>query len=159
MGSLLITQTKVIEISFNEQNFGTAKIKDCDILVAQLNHIKPIIGNDFYYDLLANIDNLSDDYKNLMDNYLLPCLAYYTKYVAMPDIVNSLSNKGVQLLNSEFSQHAQPKECERLEKSAYDKAVVLRDSMMEFINNNLVKFPKYVLLPTKKLTRRGGIVL
>lgn len=161
--TLLITADEVIKLSFVEgKNFIRSKIKDTMILTAQYNWIKPVLGDEFYASLLTEVsnDSLGSDNEILLDNYIKPCLAYYVKYSAMPDLMLQLTNKGGQKANSEYSDTITASERGEKREAAKATADTLRTVLVDYLNANATKYPNYsTSVMNGKKAIRGGILL
>jgi hypothetical protein len=160
--TLLITAQEVIDLSFSERtNFKAAKIRDNIISAAQEEWIRPVLSDGFYYKLLATTGTLDESHTELLENYVKPCLAFYVKYLALPDIENPTTNKGSQELYSENSKGVSEKEKATKRNGAKDIGDTLAGVLKRFIENNLDIFVMYekennVL---NRVTIRGGIIL
>lgn len=161
--TLLITADEVIKLSFVEgKNFIRSKIKDTMILTAQYNWIKPVLGDEFYASLLTEVsnDSLGSDNEILLDNYIKPCLAYYVKYSAMPDLMLQLTNKGGQKANSEYSDTITASERGEKREAAKATADTLRTILVDFLNAHAINYANYEVCVTKRKNAiRGGILL
>ena len=93
----LITASEVRTLAFIDQNINTSKIKDAYIEVAQEQYLRPLWGDDFYDEVLAAYD--TSPYTTLITQYK-PALAYYVKYIALPEIMVQITDKGALLANS-----------------------------------------------------------
>jgi hypothetical protein len=92
----MITAAEVQDLAF-DRKIETAKITDSIIEAANFSYIRPILTENFYDYVVANVA----DYQALVDDYIKPCLAYYIKYLIMPDIVTEVSERGAFILESE----------------------------------------------------------
>jgi hypothetical protein len=127
---LLISAADVIDIAITAKNFRADYIRDSMIEIAQENYLLPVLGSrteeaatdNIYNHLMATpYANLTAEYKTLIDEYIKPALAYYVKYLIMPDVYAQMTNVGIQQNNMEYSQtvsnadknaaRAQAKEC------------------------------------------------
>lgn len=160
---LLINADEVVDISFVEgKNFTRAKIKDTQILTSQYNWIKPVLGKNFYNSLLSEIkdDSIGENNQMLLDDYIKPCLAYYVKFVVMPDLMLQLTNKGGQKAHSEFSTTISASERGEKREAAKRTADTLKQILVDYLNDNHSDFPNYQRSSKKgKKPVRGGILL
>ena len=105
--TLLITATETVSLSFVDgANFKTSKIKDAVIFAAQEQWIRPILGDTFYYELQTQVRNNSLNNANLtlLNTHIKQTLAFYVKYVVLPDLSYNLSNKGIKESFGQYSK-------------------------------------------------------
>lgn len=78
------------------------------ILEAQEIHIQEILGSNLYYSLLNDFNTDTNTfslpkYKTLVEEYIQPCLLYYTLYESLDDLYAKVTNKSILIQNSENS--------------------------------------------------------
>lgn len=93
----LITPTEVRTLAFIDQNINTAKILTAYIEVAQESYLRPILGNDFYDEVLVNYSTVP--YSTLVTQFK-PALAYFVKYIALPEIMVQVTDKGALMAHT-----------------------------------------------------------
>jgi len=86
----LISPSEVKNKAINAKNFDVNLILDSYILAAELDDIKPILGDDLYDDIIANQSN----YTTLLV-YIKNALAFYVLIKALPFIYTHIVNRGV----------------------------------------------------------------
>lgn len=79
-----------------------------NIFTSQDIHIQTILGSTLYEDMLNNFVTSaqtfsSAKYVTLNDNYIQPCLMFYTLYESMDDLYAKITNKSILVQNSENS--------------------------------------------------------
>ena len=75
----IITPKQVVELAFVPEGLVTqTKITLLDIAIAESRYLLPIIGETLYEAILAG------RYTTLRDEYILPMVAAWTRYVAEP---------------------------------------------------------------------------
>lgn len=166
--TLFITAQQVIDLSFSERpNFKGDKIRDAKILAAQEEWIRPVLGKTFYKQVQSEIseNDITPDNVPLLADYIRPCLAFYVKYLILPDLENPLTNKGSQEL---FGQHSKPisKEDKAIKrKTAKQTADSLAGVLQRFIEDNIevdpTKYPLYKVTENIKnrVSIRSGVIL
>ena len=146
----LITSDEVITYVFiGEEKIKAAHIKSTAIDVAEKRFIIPLIGQDLfdavkggsYADLLAMIK---------------PCLAYFVRYVVLPDISISVNNMGIMHNSTDYASSVTNEDKRVLRQTALDNAQSLLDSIVHYLNDNYEDYPEF----TRKRKRVfSGIVL
>lgn len=161
----LISAQEVISKSFTNKNTLEVLIKENFIEVAQEQHLRPVLGNDFYDEIVKqnNDDNLSVDNKLLLDDFIKDALAFYVKFEALDDLSFNTTSKGVRSIDDEFTSPATDTQRANLALKIRSHADTLRDKMIRFIEDedNIDNYPTYKKFEnvTKSVTTFGGIVL
>ena len=161
--TLFISAQQVIDLSLSERpNFKADKIRDAIILAAQEEWIRPVLGDAFYHHLRQELlTELSENNTILIENFLRPCLAFYVKYLALPDLENPLTNKGSQELFGQQSK-AVSKEDKAVKRGvAKQTADTLAGVLKRFIESNKTVFTLYQEENNVKnrVSIRGGVIL
>ena len=91
----MITVQEVKDIAIVNSNLDTAYI-DQYILYSQRFYIRKFLGNDFYEELLDQIENatLTTDNTNILV-YIKNALAHYIVYESLPQVRNQIAKGGV----------------------------------------------------------------
>lgn len=113
MSNLIITQQYLKENGLINDNVDMKVITPTIILVQDI-YIHPILGTDLYNEVQQQItdstpntvDAVSADNQTLLDNYVLPCMLWYTLCEATPAFKYRYMNKGIMVKNSDNSQPA-----------------------------------------------------
>lgn len=161
----LISAQEVINTCFTNKNTLAILLKDSFIEVAQLQHIRPVLGDDFYDEIVLqnNNDSLTTDNKKLVDDFLKDTLAFYVKFEALEDISFNTTSKGVRSIDDEFTSPATDTQRANLALKIRSHADALRDKMIRFIEDedNIDKYPTYKKTEniTKTVSTFGGFVL
>lgn len=161
----LISAREVIDTCFTNKNTLPALIKDSFIEVAQLQHIRPVLGDDFYDEIVAQNESnsLTTANKKLVDDFLKDTLAFYVKFEALEDISFNTTSKGVRSIDDEFTSPATDAQRANLALKIRSHADALRDKMIRFIedDDNIDDYPTYKKTEniTKTVSTFGGIVL
>ena len=164
MAQLILAQ-EVISKSFTNKNTLELLIKENFIEVAQEQHIRPVLGDDFYDEIVKqnNDNNLSVDNKKLLDDFIKDALAFYVKFEVLDDISFNTTSKGVRSIDDEFTSPATDTQRANLALKIRSHADTLRDKMIRFIEDedNIDNYPTYKKFEniTKSVTTFGGIVL
>jgi len=101
MSNNLIPVADVIRIAYIT-SIDVNLIKDEVVITAQHTYIKPILGEVLYEEVIAN----QDQYPTLLGDFIMPCLAFYVKYLLYTQQVfetaqysNPESGKANELIN------------------------------------------------------------
>lgn len=161
----LISAQEVISKSFTNKNTLETLIKVNFIEVAQEQHLRPVLGDDFYDEIVKqNNDNtLSVDNKKLLDDFIKDTLAFYVKFETLDDLSFNTTSKGVRSIDDEFTSPVTNEQRANLALKIRSHADTLRDKMIRFIEDedNIDNYPTYKKFEnvTKSVTTFGGIVL
>jgi len=154
----LITSAQVVSLAFDDVNLYTSKIKDAHIYVAQEEYLRPLLGQDFYDDMIAKSEQ--SPYSDLITNYLIIPLAYFVKYVALPELTISVSSLGMNLVQPEGTIAATDRQAGLMREQAMDVAKALMDKAIRYIEDNETTFTEYNQADTVKSETKvlGGII-
>ena len=158
----LITAQEVITLSFTNASTQVGLIKDAYISRAELDFIKTRLGEDLYNVIAASPSTLDGKNLILYSTYLKPAMAYFVKYLALPDLHMNTTSAGIQMNNREFSTTAQSKERAELANATLSMANSFLDNGIRYIEHldNIDYFTTYrtseETKPNTKLL--GGII-
>ncbi len=142
-----VTASEVIANAFTNQATDTALISDSILDIAELAHIKPELGLDFYEELKIQNHNstLTTDNQALMTHYLKPALYWFTRFEVMNEIQYNTTSAGLVVNISEFSSPANVEQFNQMKSDTFRKAKVFLDDMIAFITHEdqVNKFPLY----------------
>ena len=135
--STLVTSAEVISNSFTNANTDTALISTNTILLAELAHIKPELGLDFYEEIKTQNHNstLTSDNTVLMNDFLKPALCWFVRFEVMNEIQYNTTSAGVVVNVSDFSTPANVEQFNQMKQDTYRKAKVFLDDMIAFIQH------------------------
>lgn len=155
MDRTLITPDEVREIAFSAtDHMDSAVIKDSKIVAAQNNYLRPAFNN--LYDAM-----LEGKYVDLVDKYIKPALAYYVRYGVIPDMSIQMGNNGMTVAYTSHTNAATDKQRDMLRRQALEDAGGFMREAVEFVENNLDKFPEYIKRDNvrHKVGRVGGLLI
>jgi hypothetical protein len=159
----LITALEIITTCFTNKSTDTALLKTQLIEIAQEEHIRPILGQDLYDLIVA--ENETQVYTGLNatlhTTYIKPCLAFYVKFEALPDMNMNTTSKGIISNNSEFGSQVSSAQRAELSIKVRSHADTLRDKMIRYIEDNPTSFTLYSTVENITTNNKflGGIVL
>lgn len=157
----IMTVAEVKTLAIVDSNLDTAYLDD-NILPSQRKWFRSFLGNDFYEEILGQVDNsatLTTDNNTLIEDYIKPALAHYVIYRALPRIRNQVAKGGVYNPLSETADVASGLDYGRLRDDYLTKAEELRLEIDFFIKDaredDATKYPLYC----KNESQSGGIIL
>ena len=143
----LVTAGQVISNSFTNFNTDPALISSNTILLAELAHIKSAIGKKFYEELKLqnNTDNLTVANQALMDDFLVRCLSWFTRFEVINEVQSNSSSMGIVHNIDEFATIVDPSELNAYKQDTYRKSEIYLQDMLEFLNDsdNSALYPTY----------------
>jgi len=119
------------------------------ILWSQDSDIQPILGSTLYdvFRTQLAIDpaggTLGAAYKTLLDSYIQVCLKHYVVAECMPMAHYKITNKGLQIQDSEQSQPASKTNVDFLVEKETNKAEWYRQRLIDYLCENSTDFPEY----------------
>ena len=144
----LVTAGQVISNSFTNFNTDPALISSNTILLAELAHIKSALGKKFYEELkLQNdTDDLTVANQALMDDFLVRCLSWFTRFEVINEVQSNSSSMGIVHNIDEFATIVDPSELNAYKQDTYRKSEIYLQDMLEFLNDSdsAALYPTYV---------------
>ena len=134
----LVTASEVISKSFTNQATDLSLISDELIAIAELAHIKPMLGLDMYEELKTQNDSsgtLTTANSDLLTHYLKDALCWYVRFEAMNEIQYNTTSAGLVVNVSEFSSPANVEQFNQMKSDTFRKAQVLSDDMIAYITH------------------------
>ena len=100
----MMTSTEVSTEAINDNYFDTAYF-DKYILTSQRKYVKPVLGVDYYDELLTQIEgaSLTPDNTIIVNSFIKPMLAHYIVYEVYSKIHTQLTNQGAMENDTEIS--------------------------------------------------------
>ena len=132
----IITTTEVLD-KIPNNDFDPALVAKY-IIKAQRKYIRPLLGEDFYDEILTQsaAASLTSDNTTLVNSYVKPCLAYYIIYESLPQIKNNISSSGVIELDHEFTRPANRGDYAALRSQILTDADDWRVEVIKFIKDS-----------------------
>ena len=147
---MLITPDEVIAIAGSDE-MKASLIKESKIIAAEYKYIKPVFGD--LYPVLSE-----KRYRGFVDKYIKPALAYYVRYMIIPDMSVILNNGGLALINPQYMTPATDHQRDLLQQTALSDAVALLQIAVDYVETHREEFPEY---RPRRLNSKfyGGIIL
>jgi len=159
----MMTSTEVSTQAINDNYFDTAYF-DKYILTSQRKYVKPVLGKDYYNELLTQIagGSLTTDNTIIVDNFIKPMLAHYIVYEVYSKVHTQLTNQGAMENNTEQSNHANNFEYSQSRDFYINKADFWKKDMIEYIkeakDDDSTKFPLFDDCDTPPQVNKKGII-
>lgn len=80
------------------------------IKLCQDMFIHPLLGSALYNKIVNDVPNVTGDYKTLLDDYIIDCLAWYILSESVTDISYQMWNKGVVRKSGDNIENPSPDE-------------------------------------------------
>jgi len=115
------------------------------ITAAEHNFLRPILGSQFYDELVAKFSNqtLSPDEILLMERYIQPAVLWRTIALALPWIQYNLRNKGLMVNTDDAAAAADFAQVKFMLNEAGGRANINEDLLVKFLTKNSNEFPEY----------------
>lgn len=152
MAKLLITAKEIIDRAIPDANFDEAYLKDRYIESAQLNYIRPILGDDFYDLVIAAPSSYS-----ALTPYIKDCLAFYVLVEALPLIHTHLTSRGVVSNSTDYTASAGRDLRSDMQKALIGWGDEYKDKMVRYLEDNTATYTSYA--NQVKGTLLGGILM
>lgn len=148
-----MTAAEVVTTAINNKNFDTALIKDDFILAAELDDIRPALGDDFYDAIVA----APASYTTLLV-YIKKALAFFTLVKALPFIHIHMNSLGVNTALGDNAPNATDRQRADLEESCQRTGEVHLQEMNRYLTNNNT-LTLYALWSGNSRQKFGGLLL
>lgn len=131
------------------------KIQDDLIESVAQKHILPILGEDFYDDIVANPSNY-----DTLKTYLLPVVANFIKYYILPDIHSEVSTAGINTITGQNKQPVPLESLATIRQSTLDAALLQGQRLLKYLTDNEDDLPLYSpgANPQNRVEIVGGMV-
>jgi hypothetical protein len=140
-----MTATEVIAKVFTNQNTDTSLITNEILRVAEIAHIIEPLGFDFFVHLKDAFQNGTQTAEEivLMDDWIKPTLAQFTKFELILEIQNQSTSSGIVGNIPEFASLVNASDLNVYKQDTYRKGKVLKEQMEKFLNKNVDEFPEF----------------
>jgi uncharacterized membrane protein len=151
----LITAAEVITYAF-DRSVDTTKIKDTDIKAAEVKHILPMLGEDFYDAVVAD----QTTYATLI-GYIKPVLAYWVAFYIMPRLWVETGTVGMARIQGQNRAVATNGEYEKARAAKQELAQLNTKTLTKYLSDNQSSYPLYFkgANPAERVRHVGGIVM
>jgi hypothetical protein len=138
----LLTAAEVISIAFNDKNYLSGKILSSHLEIAHEALLRPALGDDFYAELTDTVLTAGVN-KTFADTYLKGPLAWYVRYLILPEIYVHVSNTGLLMAQTEGTATASDKQAGLVRDQAKANADILMRKALFYLEENIDDFPTF----------------
>jgi hypothetical protein len=145
---LFISEQFIKDNSYIDDNVDVKVLRQV-IYTAQQMRIKPIVGTGIYDDLVTGVEagDLTNvggvNYKSLMDDYIQPCVEWWSLYESLLPLTLKIRNKGVQTQSSDNSQPQSMSDLKVYMDYLEDRAEWFSERATLFLCANESTYPKF----------------
>ena len=134
----LIDAGEVIDKTFTNKNTDPVLVSDNTIVLAELAHIRPLLGDKFYAELKLEHDTgtLTVANADFMNYYLEDCLSWFVRFEVINDVNSNISSSGVVHNVDEFSRIINQDTYNAFKQDTYRKAEIFARDMVDFLNES-----------------------
>jgi len=134
----LVTAGEVISNSFTNANTDTALISNNTILLSELAHLKPALGQKFYEEIKTQHNNgtLTVANQTLMDDFLTRCLCWFVRFEVINEVQSNSSSAGIVHNIDEFATIIDPAELNVYKQDTYRKAEIYLKDMIDYMTDS-----------------------
>tara|TARA_R110000824_G_scaffold72_4_gene243 strand:+ start:1226 stop:1837 length:612 start_codon:yes stop_codon:yes gene_type:complete len=132
----LVNAGEVIDKTFTNKNTDPVLVSENTIILSELAHIRPLLGEKFYAELKLEHDTgtLSVNNQAFMTYYLEDTLSWFVRFEVVNDIMSNISSSGVVNNIDEFSRIISQDTYNTFKQDTYRKADIFANDMMDFLN-------------------------
>ena len=141
---LFISETFLKQNTQVSDNVDVKYIREA-ILWTQDSEIQTVLGSTLYNRLKDDITNstLAGDYQTLVEDYIQGCLKHYVTAECMPMAHYKITNKGLQIQDSEQSSPASTSSVNFLVEKETNKGDWYKQRLINYLCENSSSFPEY----------------
>lgn len=145
MATLLISENRVKKLTGLDENITSDQLSNF-ILQAQDLIVQSVLSTRFFKHIKEAVvaGTLTDDEKELLNNYIGPVLAHYSFYYALPSLNYKAKNKSVLKGTSEEAVNVDLTEFKILRSSVLVTAEFYESRLREFLCDFSHLFPLYL---------------
>ena len=127
-------------------NNTDTKILEVAITRSQDMHIQPALGTPLFRKLLDDVKNntFTQDYIDLMNNYVVPCLVAFVDYRCSLLLTDKLTNKGLGRLQDDNLQTLDLTQVDQFRDQLRKDAYFYKERLIGYLlDDQAVKYPEY----------------
>ena len=131
----LVSAGEVIEKTFTNKNTDPVLVSENTIVLSELAHIRPLLGEKFDAELKLQHDTgtLTVNNQAFMTYYLEDTLSWFVRFEVVNDIMSNISSSGVVNNIDEFSRIISQDTYNTFKQDTYRKADIFANDMMDFL--------------------------
>lgn len=153
---MIMTKADIIARAFTRA-LSESRIQDDIIEACQTKYIKPLLGEDFYNAVIL----APTDYVTLVGTYLKPILAWWVRYMILPELRTELSDLGIVTVGIKDATAVDNETFAQVRDNTRIVAEQKEKLLTEYLRDNLSSYPLYYpnLNPSNSVEVVGGIVM
>ena len=138
MTKSIISSAEVIATAFADGGYLPAEtISKADIISATDRWVRPVVGQ-------ALLDAVAEGrYGELKENYLLPAVAYYTRYLVQPRLNSATSGLGLTVASGSSRKAADRSAREELQRALKISARAALRRLSDYLDEQAEQFTEY----------------
>jgi hypothetical protein len=143
----LLSVENLKKLGLIHSNTDTKILAVC-IKRSQDMHIQPALGTPLYKALLTRVETntWTQDYLDLMNNYVVPCLVAFVDYRAASLLNEKLTNKAVGRQDDETMTPNTDENTANLRNMLRKDAYFYKERLIGYLkDDNGVKYPEYII--------------
>lgn len=159
----IMTDTEVKNLAVNDYGFDESYFTNY-ILTSQRKYVKPVLGKDYYDEILTQIAaaSLTADNTIIVEDFIKPMLAHYVVYEVYSNVHVQLTNQGSMNNDTEFSDQSNSYDYSQSRDFFINKADFWKADMIEYIeeakDDDSTKFPLFDNCKNPPQVNKKGII-
>jgi hypothetical protein len=151
----ICTKTEVITMAFSRP-VSESQIEDGVINAVQVRYLLPILGKDFYDDVILT----PASYTALLV-YLKPIVAHYVRFHVLPTIFADVSNTGINKIPGNNRVPGTTEDLGSIRQTTLDIAGIYVTALTKYLNDNEALYPLYDKWknPENRIDIAGGLII
>jgi hypothetical protein len=144
--TLLATSAEVVAECFTFANTDSALVKNTHIELAQMNNIKPILGQELYDLIIAHkaANTLTGAETTLVNDYIKRPLLWYAYANSLINVFNQTGSGGIVQHSNEFGNQVSQTGYANSKAEATRTADSYAEILRTYLNENSSTFPLYL---------------
>jgi len=161
--TLIMTDTEVKDLAVNDTYFDESYFTNY-ILTSQRKYVKPVLGKDWYNEILTQIEtaSLTADNTVIVESFIKPALAHYVVYEVYSNVHVQLTNQGSMNNDTEFSNQGDSFDYSQSRDFFINKADFWKVDMIDYIkdeqDDDATKYPLYDECKGSPQVNKKGII-
>lgn len=138
MTKSIISPAEVIATAFADGGYlAPEAISEADIISATDRWVRPVVGQ-------ALLDAVAEGkYGELKENYLIPAVAYYTRFLVQPRLNSATSGLGLTVANGSAHKAADRSAREELQRALKVSARAALRRLSDYLDEQKEQFAEY----------------
>jgi hypothetical protein len=151
---MLVTKEYIITEAFSRK-ISESRLQDSIVTACEIKYLKPILGVDFY-----NAVVLTPASYTALLVYVKPMIAWYVKYMLLPELKTEISDLGVNRISVQSAQNADEESYGQARAQALIVAEAHREQLIDHLNDNTSTYPLFYSgnTPDNKTEIVAGII-